>query len=270
MSDDLHSLAAIYAVDALDELDRRHFEVHLESCEQCRAEVDAFGSAAALLTSEDVQPSKELRSSTLALITQTQQAEPLDAARTHAPSGGSGSGSTVGGPSDDASPKPPGVESSVTRFSGWTAQQWMLSAAAVLVVVAALAAVAVMANRTSGNDPSDEVATVLDAPDAIHIVMRTDDPARASTDLEVVHSSDHNATVVIGDHVHGTDPGQTYQLWGITPGGMVAAGVFEPSGDGTVQAPVGTPEGVEGWAVTVEPAGGSPGPTGDPVFISET
>lgn len=251
MTDDLHSFAAAYALGALDDMERRSFEAHLQSCEQCRVEVDAFVSTASMLTQGDVEPSEELRGSTLALIAQTQQIDPLD------PTADGGSATSSGTPSSTKGP------------SGWTAQQWVLGAAAVLLVVAALAVVAIVTNRTSGTDTTDEVATVLDAPDAIHIAMRTDDPARASTDLEVVHSSDHNATVVIGDHVHGTDRGQTYQLWGITPGGMVAAGVFEPSEDGTVEVPVGTPEGVEGWAVTVEPVGGSPGPTGDPVFISE-
>ena len=45
----LHELAAAYALDALDEDDRRVFDEHLESCESCRDEVAAFGEAATAL-----------------------------------------------------------------------------------------------------------------------------------------------------------------------------------------------------------------------------
>ena len=38
---DLHDLAAPYALDALDDDDRRAFEAHLRECEQCRTELRA-------------------------------------------------------------------------------------------------------------------------------------------------------------------------------------------------------------------------------------
>lgn len=76
-------------------------------------------------------------------------------------------------------------------------------------------------------------------------------------------------------HAYGlprAEPGTTYQLWYIPDGGSpVSAGVFEVdrNGEATVQVeqvPAATE--IALWAVTVEPAGGSPQPTGTMVIRS--
>ena len=61
---------------------------------------------------------------------------------------------------------------------------------------------------------------------------------------------------------------RTYQLWGIVDGTPVSAGLFSTDADGggflwTDVVPAGA---VELWAVTEEPAGGVPRPTGDMVL----
>lgn len=66
--------------------------------------------------------------------------------------------------------------------------------------------------------------------------------------------------------------GKTYQLWWIAGGTPVSGGVFEVDESGRAslevdQVPVGD---VDVWAVTVEPEGGVPQPTGDPVLASQT
>ena len=63
-------------------------------------------------------------------------------------------------------------------------------------------------------------------------------------------------------------PDKTYQLWWIEGGRPVSAGVFnvDERGTGSVQvdrAPAGA---ADAWAVTVEPAGGVPQPTGEMVL----
>jgi anti-sigma-K factor RskA len=45
----IHELAAAYALDALDEAERREFEEHLAGCERCRAELDGLRDTAAAL-----------------------------------------------------------------------------------------------------------------------------------------------------------------------------------------------------------------------------
>lgn len=62
--DGIHSLAAAYALDGLDEEESREFEAHLEGCASCRAEVDAFRDSATSLAFavEGPAPPPELRS----------------------------------------------------------------------------------------------------------------------------------------------------------------------------------------------------------------
>ncbi len=260
MNDDLHSLAAAYALDALDEMERHRFETHMETCAACRTEVDEFREIAASFTAEDMEPSVELRGSTLDLIAKT----PQTARR---PGTGAEDLGPVVEPARSTESPEQAIGGSGSR-NEWSSRQWLLGAAAALLVFVALAVVAVMATRTSGTDSTNEVAAVLDAPDAVHTAMLGEDGATASSDLEVVHSAQHDGAVVVGDAVPIPEPGHVYQLWGITPDGAVSAGLFEPTDDGTVEVPVSAPEGTSGWAVTVEPTGGSAVATTDPVFIS--
>lgn len=76
-------------------------------------------------------------------------------------------------------------------------------------------------------------------------------------------------------HAYGlpqAEPGTTYQLWYIPDGGNpVSAGVFavDFNGEATVQVDgVPAAERIALWAVTVEPEGGSPQPTGTMVIRS--
>jgi anti-sigma factor RsiW len=48
-SDTLHDLTAAYALEALDETERREYEAHLAHCERCRDELGSFSEAAATL-----------------------------------------------------------------------------------------------------------------------------------------------------------------------------------------------------------------------------
>ena len=70
-------------------------------------------------------------------------------------------------------------------------------------------------------------------------------------------------------HLPPPEPGKTYQLWWIDAGRPVPAGTFDVDarGQGRVEiARVERPEGAQTWAVTVEPAGGVPQPTGATVL----
>lgn len=62
--------------------------------------------------------------------------------------------------------------------------------------------------------------------------------------------------------------GRTYQLWTIVAGQPVSHGIFEPEGDGRAQVLAQAPPGaVQAIAVTIEPDGGVPAPTGDKVLL---
>jgi anti-sigma-K factor RskA len=51
----LHELSAAYALDALDDADRRSFEAHLAGCPRCREDVASFRETAAALA-RDAEP----------------------------------------------------------------------------------------------------------------------------------------------------------------------------------------------------------------------
>jgi anti-sigma-K factor RskA len=80
------------------------------------------------------------------------------------------------------------------------------------------------------------------------------------------------ALLVIGD-LPQLPRGKVYQLWLLAPGGAVeSAGTFTPIGDGAARLYLNPASGLgryNGLGVTVEPAGGSPGPTSDPLVRAD-
>jgi anti-sigma-K factor RskA len=66
--------------------------------------------------------------------------------------------------------------------------------------------------------------------------------------------------------------GRTYQLWVLTSGAPVSAGVFTPDASGATSMVFDTPVSLPspaGMAVSVEPEGGVPAPTGDIVLVGK-
>jgi anti-sigma-K factor RskA len=68
MADGIHELTAGYALDALDEDERRSYEEHLEGCERCRDELASFGdlAGALALAASGPEPPAGLRDRVLA------------------------------------------------------------------------------------------------------------------------------------------------------------------------------------------------------------
>ena len=66
--------------------------------------------------------------------------------------------------------------------------------------------------------------------------------------------------------------GRTYQLWVLTAGAPVSAGLFRPDASGGSSAVFDTPVALPtpaGLAVSIEPEGGVPAPTGDIVLVGK-
>jgi anti-sigma factor RsiW len=63
MTDDLHELSALYALDVLDARERAQFEAHLADCDRCSTELDSLRRAASSLAfvGEAAPPPAELR-----------------------------------------------------------------------------------------------------------------------------------------------------------------------------------------------------------------
>ena len=72
MADDLHVLAGLYAVNALEGDELAAFESHLAGCDDCRRDVAEFHEVAAdLAGAVAVDPPPETRASVLARIATT-------------------------------------------------------------------------------------------------------------------------------------------------------------------------------------------------------
>ncbi|AWT42207.1 MULTISPECIES: anti-sigma factor [Streptomyces] len=247
--EDPHSLAAPYALDALEPTERVRFERHLARCERCAAEVRALAEDAVRLAWSAAAPAPPaLRERVLAAV----RATPQEAAREqHTPQLPPHVWGTQPPPRRTRAPRPRPL---MVPFATATA-------AAALVVAALFA---VQAGRTQDQlnaerDRSREIAHVLAAPDA---------RAATGTDAEGhsigVIASASSGRAVVTLRGYGTPPGgRVHQLWLMRPGAQPRSlGLF--SGDTPLLAD-GLEKSATSLAVTVEPDGGSPRPTGQPI-----
>ena len=111
-------------------------------------------------------------------------------------------------------------------------------------------------------DPG-ELAAVLSSPDAVTVDLE----GEVGGTLRVVYSESRDQAVLVGSGLDEVGADRTYQLWTVSGTEPSSAGVFLPGDEGEVESSVTAP-GVspDAWAVTVEPEGGSPAPTGDIIF----
>lgn len=234
-----HGLTVAYALDALDEDERRAYEEHLVGCERCRKELASFWQTtealaiAATGAQPSPEPSADLRDRILAgARSERQVVVPLEPRRR-----------------------------SLTPVLG--------AAAAVAALVAV--AVGIWAAQMSSDlddtrlalDQAREATAVLADPNARTVALQTGEG-------RLVVAQDGRAALVLQE----LDPapeGQTYQLW-ILAGGddPVSAGLF-PGEDGpelvALEGVVGSGDAV---AVTIEDEGGVDAPQSKPIIASDT
>ncbi|MGW8746976.1 anti-sigma factor [Streptomyces sp. NPDC055794] len=247
---DLHSLAAPYALDALEGAERVRFERHLEGCDICAAEVRALSEDAVRLAWSTAAPAPAaLRERVLAAVRTTPQ-EPA-----------AGRGPALRLPAHVWEGGRTPQRSRAVRPRLLLVPFATVTAAAALVVASLFA---VQADRTrdeldTARDRTREIAHVLAAPDA-RAASDTDDRGRG---IGVVASAAEGRAVVTlsgygepsGDRVH--------QLWLMRPGaGPRSLGLLD--GDTPLIAS-GLNRSATSLAVTVEPGGGSVRPTSSPV-----
>lgn len=230
MTDELHDLAAPYALDALDDDERERFERHLHACVECRQQVDALREGAAHLGSafEEAPPA-------------AMRARVLEAAE-HTP--------------QDRSMVP------LRRGRRWSLPRVATAVAAVLVVTIGLALVTgLLVDDLTADD-------VLAADDVVtHGLTVTEAYPGGPVEATVAVSTEEEAAVLTFAGLVPAGPELAYAAWVIHDGIAVPAGLFEPGSGGAVQALV--TESVTGGvtiAVTAEPASGSDAPTGDILF----
>ena len=80
---------------------------------------------------------------------------------------------------------------------------------------------------------------------------------------------DENRVILVAEDMPSVPENKTCQIWVIHDDVPSPSGLFDPDGNMTATAITKSIEKADAIAVTVEPAGGSPKPTGDPVLITE-
>jgi hypothetical protein len=106
---------------------------------------------------------------------------------------------------------------------------------------------------------------------SIHVVSLDGLPAAPQARGRLLWKPDGGG-VLITTGLPPTPPDKTYELWAIVGGKPLPAGVFTVDAEGRATAQVPVLEGatpVDLFAVTLEPAGGVPAPTGPMVLASK-
>ncbi len=236
---DMHQLTGAYALDALDELERARFEQHLAECEDCRAEVAELRETAALLAETvATPPPASLRDSVLAGISQVRPLAP------------------------EVPPATPATASTVEPASRRPWIPLLVAAALALIVGVGAAVTQPWADEAPQGDLT-AAEEVLQAPDAEEVFLDLGEAGRAT----VVRSKAEDRAVIVTEDMVSAPEGKDYELWFQTPDeAMVPAGLMEDDPDQTVVLDGPAADAIA-VGITVEPDGGSPEPTTEPIAL---
>jgi anti-sigma-K factor RskA len=263
--DDPRELIGAYVLHALDDDDRRRVEQLLDADPTARAEADHLDAAADQLA-EAAASGASAPSDLLGSI--------LSQAATR-PAGG-GSAAPTAAPAVEpvippratrpAADGANGNSGNVVPFERPAARRprgaWILSAAAVVVLV--IVGGLVVANRSGGDDVPAEVAMREMALEAANQPgARTGQLTDADNTMAVqVIVDPQGHAFLMADVLPALEEGQTYQLWAAEGEQMVSLGLL---GSAPTMSVVGVDQAVTTLALTIEPVGGSTGPTSAPM-----
>ena len=239
-SPDVHSLGGAYALDAVDDLERAAFDRHLAECDACAVEVAEYRETAVRLAEGSWSvPPPRMREQVLARAAATPQLPPL--------------GHRRGGTS-------PGTR--------WRRLAVAAAAVGVLGVGTAATTYAVQDQRigaersatAAAQQRADRIQTLLAAPDAVLHAGALTGGGRVT----VVTSNAENAGVVVLADAPPPGPDRAYQLWVLDDVTPISVGLL-PAGQSQATTLIEGVRGRAAFAVSLEPAGGSPAPSTTPL-----
>jgi anti-sigma-K factor RskA len=257
--DELRELTGAYVLGMLSDAERNRFEVHLATCAECAREVQDLTVVAAAVPHAVPQqdPPRELRARVLKHAVAASQLEPI-------------------GP---------------VRYDRRGLPAWLAVAASIAAVALGLYSLSLrervgdLENRLreanarvaeaqgdlqiarAAADRANQLAAVLEAPDVRRIELAGQKGAPSAAGRAFWSPS--RGLVFTATNLPPVSPGRQYQLWVIPPGGKpISAGLLDLQSGGiaTVLVDARTAASVQTVAVTVEPAGGVPQPTGEMVL----
>ncbi len=226
-----------YVLGALTEEERLEFEEHLAAHPERQAEVDELGAIAGLLAlyPEEQDPPADLRRRIMSVV--------------------------------EAEATPPQAE----RPTVFGRLGELLSARRLALGAAALLLVGLfswnMVLREDVRDLRSQVQEVQASQSARMITLEGPGQERGAH-AELIAARDDRAVLMV-ENMPPIPEGKTVEIWVIEDDVPKPAGLFEPK-EGAVATVVEEPiEGADAVAITVEPEGGSPQPTSDPMLFAE-
>jgi anti-sigma-K factor RskA len=239
-SPDIHALGGAYVLDAVDDLERAAFDRHLAECDTCAVEVAEYRETVTRLADGTWSvPPPRMREQVLARAARTQQVAPPGHSR--------------------------GAASPVTRWRRLAA-----AAAAVAVLGAGTAATTyvVQEQRIAGErvaaataqQQATRIQAVLAAPDA---ALRSGAMTGGGRVTLVVSDTEDAGVVVLAD-APPPGPDRAYQLWVVDDIRPISVGLL-PAGQGASTELIQGVRGRSAFAVSLEPAAGSPAPSTTPL-----
>lgn len=255
--DDVRTLLAAYALDAVDDDERRAVEDLLARDADAAVELDGLRAVTAAIAAVDVLPAPpSLRAAVLQEVARTPQLTAQDQA---APE-------TRGADDDRAAgtAEPGGaVVLPLRRRRGPGVVGWGLAAAAAAVVAVTVPGVVAWQQHdraVRAEARSDLLADLLAEPGATVLSS----PLTGGGDAVAVLTEARGAVVV--DDLPALDDGLVYQVWAMRDGTPVPAGFLDAAGTTGAELLEDYRAG-DGVALSVEPAGGSDQPTTTPLVV---
>jgi anti-sigma-K factor RskA len=249
----LRELAEPYALGILEADERDGFARHLPLCAECQQAVqDARVVGLGLGQSVDmVDPPPQLRSRVLAAATAAPQLTSAREVRA--------SSSLPWWLSAAAS-----IAAIVFGLQWWNAERRLGIAQAELQSAQQQLAMATsqMASARAVADRALEQMEIIAARDVVLVALAGQSPAPSATGR--VYWSRSRGLAFAATNLPPLPEGRVYQLWLVTSGAPVSAALITPDANGAAQALVPGAGATEpkAFAVTIEPAGGVPAPTG--------
>ena len=222
-----------YALGVLDPAEALQIEAHLSECADCRAGLQAYLAVVEQLPLAVAMsaPGAEVKSKLLAQVT----------------------------PRKLSTPSPRWQARLAGFFRAPQIPLRLAGLAAILLLIVSNLSLWQRANQLQR--PSDffivELSGTEQFPDAKGVL--------------IISAEGSEGTLVV-EHLPELDESQQYQLWLIEDGQRTSGGVFSPRESGYGRLWVASPGSLlvyDAFGVTIEPAGGSPGPTGDKVLGSQ-
>ena len=264
--DRYQELLPAHALGALDPEERRELETHLAECAECRAKLAAWGDSLEALAESvpSVRPPAAARERLMRRVEADSGRPGRRRGGTRAAIGRAAVAATVAA----------ALLAGLLAGSSWTKARSGRELAVRRAEIARLEE-RLAASRREIREARLELAALTElaailatAPPGREVVLAGLEPAPESRGRLYVDPAAGRGVLVAGN-LPELPSDRVYQLWTITGGVPRSAGLFRPGAGGAALHRI---EGLpavppDAWAVTVEPAGGVPQPTGEMVLL---